>query len=89
MKLKTGKTYITRGEWEALIIWRSAQKSEHVSTDMGYYAIHKPGTNDESNPTWHNKDGEVAGCAFAVNLAPTYGGHPADIVREKKWAKKE
>ncbi len=74
-ELKVGETYKTRGGWDALIIW---------DAKTGFYAIHKPETEDESTTIWHYSDGKVADCVFGVNLAPHYEGHPADIILEEK-----
>ena len=79
-KLKVGKTYKTRGGWDALVIWIPAQTSDYASINTGYYAIHKPKTKAESCPMWHQSNGKVADCIFGVNLAPCYKGHPADIL---------
>ncbi len=80
-ELKVRKTYKTRGGWDALVIWQPFQSP--WSIDTGYYAIHKPGTQGESTPMWHQGNGRVADCVFGVNVAPHYKGHPADIVKEK------
>lgn len=83
MKLELGKTYATRGGWDALVIWIPAQKSDSKFIETGYYVIHKPGTKDEAGPLWHRSDGGT-GASFAVNEPPVYDGHPADIVEPKK-----
>ena len=78
--LKVGKTYKTRGGWDAFVVWKSTQSSEDVSIGTGVYVIHKPNTQDESCPIWHQDNGKVSNCTFGVNLAPCYKGHPADII---------
>ena len=44
------------------------------------YVIHKPGEEDEKGPVPHFSGRAMED--FAVNEAPTYGQHPADLVGE-------
>ncbi len=75
--LEVGRTYKTRGGWDAVVIWH---KSPRFMVDAdAYYAVHKPGTDDESVPIFHWPDGR-AGTTFSINEPPSYDGHPADIV---------
>ena len=89
MKLEVGKTYITRGGWNALVIWKSmefpAKKDElYISGSIVFHAIHKPKTKDESSPVSHRESGKVWGAIFAVNSPPDYDREsPADIIKEK------
>lgn len=77
MKLEKGKTYKTRGGWEALIIWESSA----IFRSKIYHAIHKPNTEHESCPINHFADGRAAS-AFAIGDPPSFGLHPSDLVEE-------
>lgn len=72
-----GKTYKTRGGWDAVVIWGVSRNIVYPA--RGFYAIHKPYTDKESGPIFHGDSGE-AKVTFAVNDPPTYDGHPADII---------
>jgi hypothetical protein len=49
MKVEAGKTYKTRGGWQARVVW---VPSEHSSM---FYAVHRPGEDDESEPLRHRE----------------------------------
>ena len=73
-KIELGKTYKTVGNWDALVI--------HILfSEQHFYAVHKPNTEEESNPILHSLDGKAL-TAFSVNERPCYGKHPADILCE-------
>lgn len=72
-QIEVGKAYRTRGGWKALVIWRSTRAGG------GVIVIHRPHTEDESIPVLHDFGG-IALTLFAVNPAPAYGQHPADLV---------
>ena len=68
-----GRLYRTRGGWPARVIWVSERHRRA-------FAIHKPGTFDESIVITHVSSG-AAIPDFAVNNPPVYDvGHPADIM---------
>ena len=72
MLLEKGKTYETYGGWNAEIIWKGKQGNV-------YFAIHKPNTDNESQPVCHNEKGKAL-TAFSVGEPPIYSEHhPADI----------
>ena len=77
MILKVGKKYVTRGGWTAKVIWKVAKDENY------YYVIHKPREEEESVPICHTGDGVACDAALGVNMAPTYGQHPADIIKLK------
>lgn len=78
---QTGKTYKTRGGWDAVVIWGVSRNT--VYPKRGFYAIHKPHTEEESVPIFHWDRGE-AHATFSVNDPPTYDvGYPADIILEE------
>lgn len=79
---QVGKTYKTRGGWDAVVIWGVSPQTVYPS--RGFYAIHKPHTEEESVPILHGDSGE-ARIAFAVNAPPTYDVvHPADIILDSR-----
>lgn len=75
--VKVGQIYKTYGGWDILVI--------HLCCNDwfdGFYAIHKPLTEDESPPIYHYEDGS-AHTSFSVNEPPRYQEHlPADIILE-------
>lgn len=75
-----GKTYQTRGGWPALVIWIS--QSPFGKGTM--WAIHELGKDCESVPIAHDLSDGKAMTVFAVNEAPSYTGHPADILLPEK-----
>ena len=86
MKLKRGCRYVTRGGWECEVIW---EYSDSVFVD----AIHFPpdgqdkigiyqATNEQR--VMHRCDNGAAFTSFSVSEPPSWGKHPADIVREKR-----
>ena len=69
-----GKTYKTRGGWDALVIWKKTQGP------IAYLnVIHKPNTEFESVVILHDEKGAVLE-TFSVNSPPFYDGHPADLI---------
>lgn len=88
MKLEVGKTYVTRGGWDALVVWKTHDYEEkdgdYFISASWFYAVHKPRTKDESIPVCHNEFGK-AQSVLSVNEPPNYNNeHPADIIKEKK-----
>jgi len=94
IEVEVGKTYVTRGGWEAIVVWKISRAPGSGLLVQGrfiteFYAVHKPGTNDESVPIGHDYCGYVL-TTFSVCEAPTYDvGHPADIILEKKHGPEE
>jgi len=89
MEIKVGKSYKTYGGWDATIIWVQAEIKERTLTRASayFYAIHKPGTKDESVPICHNIETGKALTSFSINEPPVYTQHhPADIIWKKKLA---
>ena len=73
--IKQGQTYKTVGGWKVRIIWICADDLQ-----KGFYAIHRPNTDDESTPIYHWGDG-TAHSTLSVNAPPRFGKpHPADIL---------
>jgi len=71
--VEIGKKYKTVGEWDALVIYINFDKTI-------FWAIHAPGTPNESNPILHQMNG-TAITTFSVSEPPRYGKlHPADIL---------
>lgn len=71
--VEVGKKYKTVGGWEALVIHISKQIS-------GFYAIHAPGTENESAPIIHEHTG-MAVPVFVIGNPPRYGKLlPSDIL---------
>lgn len=68
--------YPTRGGWPALIIWIRPR-------DTMMWAIHAPGSNQESLPVIHNAVNGTAIPSFSIGAPPTLTGHPADILVTK------
>ena len=73
-RFQVGHTYKVRGGWDAVVIW----KRPGMFNLTTYYAIHRPGSEEESVPISHGADG-AALTTFSVNMPPAYGGHPADL----------
>lgn len=70
---EVGKIYKTFGEWDAKII------SIHEKDGI-FFAIHKPGTEEESFPVLHKLNGQCHP-QFVVGDPPRYNKlHPADIL---------
>ena len=72
--VQVGEELSTQGGWTAKVVW---------VTQDGFYAIHKPGTREESIPIFHLHRGP-ARSAFSVNEPPSYGKHPADITSSQE-----
>jgi hypothetical protein len=73
--IKVGQTYKTYGDWEAIVIWKSAWLE---GQEPSYIVIHKPQTAEETM-AYCDEDG-VAQSMFALNEPPTYESHhPADL----------
>ena len=79
MKYKIGKKYRTYGGWEAIVIWICRYKYN------GFYAIHKPGTDDESCCIIHWEDGTAHGL-LSVHEPPVFDKQhlPADLINVGK-----
>ena len=73
MKLTKDTILRARGGWDAEVVWTSP--STHIP---GFYAIHKPDSDDRSEAVRHHPDG-TAHSVLAVLEPPTYNGHPADL----------
>jgi hypothetical protein len=71
-RVRVGDELNTRGGWRARIIWIRADGA-------GFYAVHKPETDDEMVPVFHLPDGHAAPI-FVVFPVPCYDGSPADIL---------
>lgn len=71
--VEVGKEYKTVGEWTARVI--------HITGDGGFfYAIHAPGTPNETVPILHQING-AAQSQFSVAEPPRFGKmSPADIL---------
>ena len=81
MDFKVGTSYVTKGEWEAKVIWKNAEAQSLV-------VIHKPGTKEESGPICHRLDGKAV-TTFSVCQPPDYGmGNVADLT-EKVFIKNQ
>lgn len=75
--VEVGKKYKTVGGWEALIIYISDLKGF-------FWAIHAPGTINESLPIVHKNDG-TASSAFSINEPPRYNKLlPSDILIDQE-----
>lgn len=73
MKLNNGDVLQSVGGWTAQIIWIRRKQ-------QGFYAIHKPNTEEESVPIYHSADG-TAHPMLSLYGPPTYGQkHPADLI---------
>ncbi len=73
--MEVGKTYKTRGGWDALVIW-----CHQMSDQQEYFSvIHKPREKEEFGVVKHFADGKIAEL-FKIGYAPDYGLHPADII---------
>ena len=78
-KIEVGRKHETIGGWVAEIIWLCKN-----DINGGFYAIHRPGADDESVPIYHHGDG-TAHSLLSVNEPPTFlEGHPADIILPTK-----
>ena len=90
-KVRVGGYYKTRGGWQTKVIWISTIKK--ITYDEYIYVIHKPKTKEECGPIIHyrsldDKTGPyLAVSHFSVNVPPSFGMHPADIVGE--WKEEE
>ena len=73
--MEVGKTYKTRGGWDAIVIWKTSTKFPMFSV------VHKPQTDEEMPHIMHYPDGKHS-TAFSVDETPSYGQHPADIILE-------
>ena len=73
MKLTKGTILKARGGWDAEVVWTSPP-----SHSPGFYAVHKPGSNNRSGPVFHNSAGVATPILVALAL-PAYDGHPADL----------
>ena len=72
MKLMKGTILKARGGWDAEVIWIN-------SNNESFYAIHKPRSEVESDPVWHDGDGRSS-ATFTINEPPFYDAdHPADL----------
>ena len=76
--LKVGKTYISRGGWDVLVIWKPY---DDISGCV--YAVHKPHAEGEVVPVLHHASGK-AHAFITISSPPDYGQNPADIIKEKK-----
>lgn len=92
LTLEVGKVYITRGGWEAVVIYERApfvfDPASGPPPTKNFYVIHKPGVSrEESLPMQHGEDGRAhSGLVHIGSSLPTYNkevDHPADIVRPK------
>lgn len=73
--IEVGRTYKTYGDWEALVIWKTAKVEDE---DPSYIIVHKPGAVDEAIAICDEYG--VANSMFSVNEPPTYDAHhPADL----------
>jgi len=80
MKLTKGTILKARGGWDAEVVWVARKRSDGWITIEGFYAIHKPGTDNESGPTAHRPNGVAVGAGTKVYEPPVYSaGHPADL----------
>ena len=86
--LEVGKKYLTRGGWEAIVIWE-VSKPDNIRGGWGpaYWVVHKPGTKHESEPALHCEGKAIQQhdyvgrrINFEVGSPPSYGQHPADLV---------
>ena len=74
VKLTVGTRLQAKGGWNAEVVWVSPS-----TYTPGFYAVHKPWSDDRSHPVWHWGDG-TAHSVLAVLEPPTYyDGHPADL----------
>jgi len=61
--LEVGKTYKTKGGWDVLVIFQRHKKLSDkfgcrlLTADPIFFAIHKPGTEEESTPIFHDANG--------------------------------
>jgi hypothetical protein len=70
-------TVKTVGGWDAVIIWRREVSPAYWRC---IYAIHKPGTEDETPPIAHDPETGAPESAFSINEAPCFGAHPATLL---------
>ena len=68
--LETGKSYKTRGGWDAKVIWKTP--------DGYFYVVHELGTEKESHPVCHTKGGKLIG-PFEI-FYPPYEERDQDII---------
>ena len=82
-EIEVGQVMSTVGGWEAVVVWLCQRAREWPSIEQGFYAVHKPRTEDETYPIWHDGDGK-ANAVFTVYERPCFGRHPADIIMPPK-----
>ena len=73
MKLTKGTTLKARGGWDAEVVWVSPP-----TYAPGFYAVHKPESDNRSHPVWHWDNGTAHSVLVSLE-PPTYDGHPADL----------
>ena len=73
--MKVGDMRQTFGGWEVEVIWIC--RNDLLN---GFYAIHKPYSEDESVPIYHQSNG-TAHSILGINEPPRYDSkNPADIL---------
>jgi len=73
VKLTVGTKLQAKGGWGAEVVCVSPPTHR-----PGFYAVHKPGSDNRSHPVWHWDNG-TAHSVLVVLEPPAYDGHPADL----------
>lgn len=83
--VNVGETYKTIGDWDVCVVYIPFNDISFNNRPSGFYAVHKPNTNDESVPIYHYGDGAPS-TVFSVNAPPIYNQkkHPAHIIMPEK-----
>lgn len=78
-----GETYKTVGGWEAKIVYIPCP-GDTVRIYDGFWVVHKPNTEENSYPVWHDLEG-VPGATLSINEPPLFDSqHPATMIYEDK-----
>jgi hypothetical protein len=81
MKLTKGTILKAKGGWDAEVIWvgRPMELGDKPPTIIQpFWAIHKPGTDKETDPIRHGSNGNVNQGPYYKRI-PAFNGHPADL----------
>lgn len=85
MKLTKGTILKARGGWDAEVVWIGQLNVDMVGggrvplvTSQPFWAVHQPGTDEETVPIRHGKTSYVEQGISSKRL-PAFHGHPADL----------